>query len=280
MADNTAASGGNESGMKPVIIDTHAHLDMELFDADRAQVISRAQDEGVNTIITIGIGLESSNAAIKLAENNPGILAIIGFHPHQASQVKEEDIDRLATLSSHPRVVAIGEMGLDFYRNYSPREAQLRVLDWQLELAVRLDLPVVIHCRQGEEDMLPILHDWTSRHHKSGGTPRGVIHCFNNGIDTARQYLNMGFFIALGAYIGYPSSKYLHDVIRFVPNDRLLVETDCPFLPPQAYRGQRNEPAYITSTVDTIAGLRGETAETVAGETTRNARRLFAIPQD
>jgi len=280
MTDSISASGENEPGIKPAIIDTHAHLDMEAFNADRAEVISRAQDKGVNTIITIGMGLESGNGAIKLAEDNPGILAVVGFHPHQASQVKEEDIDRLASLSDHPKVVAIGETGLDFYRNYSPRVAQLRVLEWQLELAVKLDLPVVIHCRQGEKDILPILHDWTSRHHRSGGTPRGVIHCFNNVVDMARQYLNMDFYISLGAYTGYPSSQYLHDSIRYIPINRLMVETDCPFLPPQTYRGQRNEPAYITYTVDTIAGFRGETWETIARETTRNACQLFAIPQD
>ncbi|UCH43046.1 MAG: TatD family hydrolase [Dehalococcoidales bacterium] len=280
MTNSIPSSGRNEAERRPDIIDTHAHLDMETFNSDRAGVISRAQNKGVSTIITVGMGLESSNEAIKLAESNPGILVMAGFHPHQASQVKEDDIESLVSLSEHPKVVAIGETGLDFYRNYSPRETQLRVLEWQLELAVRLDLPVVIHCRQAEKDILPILHNWTSRHHQSGGTPRGVVHCFNNVIDMARQYLNMDFFVSLGAYIGYPSSGYLHDVIRYIPNNRLIVETDCPFLPPQAYRGKRNEPAYITYTVDTIAGFRGETWETIAIETTRNARQLFAIPQD
>lgn len=259
------------------IVDTHAHLDMKPFNKDRSEVIARALDSGVSTIITVGTDMESSQKAIKLAESHAGVLATVGFHPHEAGGVKREDMTKLAEIASHPRVVAIGEAGLDFYRNYSPREAQLAVLEWQLELAAKLTLPIIIHCRQAEKDMLPLLRDWASRHKGLGGQPRGVIHCFNGSSDTARQYLDMGFFLSLGAYIGYPSSLQMRDVIRDIPRDRLVVETDCPFLPPQIHRGQRNEPAYLPLTVDLLAEIRQVSPETVARETSQNAHRLFRI---
>lgn len=264
--------------MKPSTVDVHAHLDMAHFNEDRAEVISRALDAGVSTIITVGIDLESSRRAIKLAESYPEVLATVGFHPHGAIRVTEADVANLAKIADHPRVVAIGEAGLDFYRNKSPREAQLQVLKWQLELAAELNLPIVIHCRQAEKDMLALLHDWTSNKH-SNEQPRGVIHCFSGDIDTARQYLGMGFFISVGAYIGYPSSLHTHNAIRSIPKDRLLVETDSPFLPPQSYRGKRNEPAYLPLTVGLLAEIRQVSPETVARETTQNARQLFCWPK-
>ena len=261
--------------MKLSIVDTHAHLNAGAFDKDRTQVITKALDSGVTLIITVGANLESALKAVELAENHQEVLAAVGFHPNQAGAVKEEDIIELAKIANHPRVVAIGEMGLDFYRNRAPQEAQLRVLKWQLELVTKLDLPVIIHCRQAAKDMLTILRDWTSYLKEPQGQPRGVIHCFNGDIETARQYLDMGFFISLGAYIGYPTSGYLNDVIRYLPLDRLVVETDSPFLPPQSRRGKRNEPAYLPSTVELLAGIRGVSAETVARETTQNAHHLF-----
>ncbi len=257
------------------LVDTHAHLDMSAFDKDRREVIARALDAGVGTIIAVGTNLESSKKAIELAEKYPKILATVGFHPHDAATVDRANIASLGEIASHPRVVAIGEIGLDFYRNYSPREAQLQALKWQLDLAVKLELPVIIHCRQAEQDMLNLLSDWVSLHKSPQGQGRGVIHCFSGSNDTARRYLDMGFYLALGAYIGYPGSESAHDVIRNIPPDRLLIETDCPFLSPQSHRGKRNEPAYLPLTVDVLAKIRGESPETVAGKTTENAHRLF-----
>ncbi len=265
--------------MKLSIVDTHAHLDMDSLEKDRAEVIARALESGVSRIITIGIDLESSKKAIKLAEAYAEILAAVGFHPHTAATVKEEDMANLAQIADHPRVVAIGEVGLDFYRNLSSREAQISVLKQQLELAVRLNLPVVIHCRQAEKDMLALLHDWTSYYKEPKGQPRGVIHCFSGDINTARQYLHMGFFISFGAYIGYPSSRHIYNVIRSIPQDRLVVETDCPFLPQQGHRGQRNEPAYLPLTVKLLAEIREVSPEIVARETTQNAHRLFRMEE-
>jgi TatD DNase family protein len=250
---------------------------MAPFDEDCADVIARARECGVVTTINVGIDLGSSRQAIRLAESHAQVLAAVGFHPHEAGGVAEADVARLAQLAGHPRVVAIGEVGLDFYRDYSPREEQLRVLKWQLELAAELELPVVIHCRQAEERMLPLLRDWTSCHQPLRGQPRGVIHCYNGDIDTARQYLDMGFFISLGAYIGYPASSSKHGMIRSLPQDRLVVETDSPFLPPQDRRGKRNEPAFLPLTVGLLAEIRGVPPEQIARETTANARRLFRL---
>lgn len=257
------------------IVDTHAHLDMKEFDKDREEVIARALKASVTTIITVGIDLESSKKAIGLAESHPQILAAVGIHPNDSSSVKKEDIVKLAEMAKHPKVVAIGETGLDFYRNYSPHEKQIEVLKWQLDLAVELNLPIIIHCRQAEKAMLNLLRDWTLNNKGQPEKGRGVIHCFNGDSNAARQYLDMGFYISLGGYIGYPASKNTHSVIKFIPPDRLLVETDCPFLPPQAYRGKRNEPAYVAITAGVLAQIRGMPLETVARETTQNALRLF-----
>ncbi len=259
------------------MVDTHAHLDMSAFDKDRREVIARALDTGVGTIISVGTNLESSKKAIELAEKYPEILATVGFHPHDVATVDRADIASLGEIANHPRVVAIGEVGLDFYRNYSPREAQLQALKWQLDLAAKLELPVIIHCRQAEKDMLNLLCDWVSLYKGPHGQGRGVIHCFSGSNDTSRRYLDMGFYLSLGAYIGYPGSESTHDVIRNIPKDRLLIETDCPFLSPQSHRGKRNEPAYLPLTVKVLAKIRGESSEKVAGKTTGNAQRLFRL---
>lgn len=256
-------------------MDTHAHLDMHQFNRDRAEVITSAWDAGVGTIITVGVNLESSEKAISLAEKYPGVLAAVGFHPHEATTVQKTDIDQIGEIAKHPRVVAIGETGLDFYRNYSPRTAQLQVLEWQLELAVKLNLPIIIHCRQAEKEMLNLLQDWTKWYKDPHGQRRGVIHCFSGDTPAAQQYLDMGFYLSLGAYIGYPDASNAHSVIRSIPQDRLLVETDCPYLPPQSHRGKRNEPAYLPLTVESLAKIREVSFETVARETTQNALRLF-----
>jgi len=265
------------TGTGLVMVDTHAHLDMSAFDSDRSEVIARALAAGVGTMIAVGTNLESSERAIKLAEEYPEILAAVGFHPHDVATVGKEDIALIAEIACHPRVVAIGEVGLDFYRDYSPREAQLQALKWQLGLASKLELPVIIHCRRAEQDMMNLLHDWVVSYQCPRGQSRGVIHCFSGDADNARQYLEMGFYLSLGAYIGYRGAESAHDVIRSIPGDRLLIETDCPFLPPQSHRGKRNEPSYLPLTVEVLAAIRGESPGEIARKTTENARRLFLI---
>jgi len=255
------------------IIDTHAHLDMTDFAIDCDAVIARAVEAGVNQIITAGTSAESSEKAIALAEKYPQVFAAVGIHPHEAVDIQKADITRISRLAKHPRVVALGEMGLDFYRNYTPRDSQYQTLKWQLELASDLRLPVIIHARQSTKEMLEILSDWGKKSHAE--LP-GVIHCFQDTITAAKTYLEMGFYLAFGGYIGYPNS-HLVEVIKTIPEDRLLVETDAPDLPPQKYRGQRNEPAYITLMVEKLAEILGTSAEKVALQTTENARRLFKL---
>lgn len=257
------------------LVDTHAHLDMKDFDKDREEVIVRALNAGIRTIITVGTSVESSKKAIGLAEEYPQILAAVGIHPHDTTSAKKADIDILAKMAKHPKVVAIGETGLDFYRNHAPREKQIEVLKWQLDLAVQIKLPIIIHCRQAEKDMLSLLTDWTLSNKSQPEQRRGVIHCFSGDSNVARQYLDMGFYLSLAGYIGYPASRNAQSVIRSIPSNRLLVETDCPFLPPQVYRGKRNEPAYVAITAEVLANIRGVSLETVARETTQNALRLF-----
>ena len=258
------------------IVDTHAHLDTNVFDKDRPDVIARARDVHVINIINAGTNLESSKKAIALAEKHQQILAAVGFHPHDSAKVEKTHILELAEIATHPKVVAIGEIGLDFYRNYSPQKEQIQTLSLQLDLATQLELPVIIHCRQAEKELLNVLHDWTSSNSSAAKQHPGVIHCFNSGKATLRQYLDMGFYISLGAYIGYPKSQ-MPDVILDIPDDRLVVETDCPFLPPQNYRGQRNEPAYLSLTVEILSKIKRTSYEQIAQKTTNNAYSLFHL---
>jgi TatD DNase family protein len=259
------------------IIDTHAHLDMPEFEADRDEVIARSRDLGVTTIITIGIDLDSSRKAIELAEKYPGVLAAVGVHPQESRGVRQEDIDNLESLARHPRVAAVGELGLDFYRHHSAAEEQVPVLHWELEMAKRVGLPIIIHCRQAQREMLDILRDWSASYTLPKGKPRGVLHCFGGDITTAERYMEMGFFISIGAYVGYPSSAPLRSTLQNIPQDRLVVETDCPFLPPQKYRGQRNEPSYTLMTLGVLAEIKRISLEEMADQTRRNAIRLFNL---
>jgi TatD DNase family protein len=262
--------------MSPEMIDTHAHLDMSQFDNDRNEVITRAQEAGVKYILTMGIDLESSRQAIKLAESYAGIFAAIGFHPQEANLMKPDNIKDLYEMAKNTHVVAIGEIGLDYFRVKSRVDVQTQVIRSLLNLATEMNLPVIIHCRQAEQDMLKILTEWTSSLQKNLRQNPGVIHCFNGDSKSAERYLNLGFNIAFGAYIGYPSSR-LSETIKSIPVDKLLVETDCPFLPPQTHRGKRNEPSYLPGTVGVIAGARVESFEKVAKQTSENAKRLFRI---
>jgi TatD DNase family protein len=258
------------------LVDSHAHLYMTHFDEDRDEVIARALDLGVSTIVNVGIDLDSSIRAIELAGKHTGLVAAVGIHPHEAAGVGRADIARLAELARQTKVVAVGEIGLDFYRNRSPREAQLSAFAWQLELAAELKLPVIVHCRQADSEVLRLLRGWAD----AGNTPRGrgVAHCFSGDLDAAGQYLDMGFFLSFGAYIGYPGRNHLHELIRSLPRDRLLLETDSPFLPPQSKRGQRNEPAYLVETARVLADITGASLQEAARQTSENACRLFNLP--
>jgi TatD DNase family protein len=258
------------------LVDTHAHLDMDDFDSDRDDVLSRAQAAGVEKIVTVGIDVASSRKAIGLAEKYSWIYPAVGVHPHDAKKVEWPDISRLRELAAHPRVVAIGEIGLDFYRNISPREKQLQVVNWQLDLAADLNLPVIIHARQAARETIGVLSEWVKRKSSSNYTPRGVIHCFSEDENVARQYLKLGFLISFAGYVSYPSSKAAL-IARSIPLESIMVETDSPFLPPQEYRGKRCEPAYVAITAGVLANAFGMELEEFGRKTSENAARLFKL---
>ncbi len=258
--------------MKPVFFDTHAHLHFPEFAADLSAVLDRAREAGVRFILTIGTDVEDSRAAVALAEVHPDIYAAVGIHPHDAAGADEaalEELERLARAS--PKVVAIGEVGLDYYRNLSPREAQVRAFERQLDLARRLAKPALIHCREAHAEALEILR--RARVREVGG----IMHCFSGSPDVARQCLELGLLISLAGPVTYPNARTLPEVATVVPLDRLVVETDCPFLPPQPYRGKRNEPAYLPITASRVAQLKGRPVEELGAVMTRNAAALFGI---
>lgn len=247
---------------------------MKEFDADRDEVIARAVAAGVGRIVTVGTDVDASLKAIALAEKYPQVYAAVGIHPHEADRATDADIVRLEELAKQPRVVAIGETGLDFYRDYSSRERQYRVLRAQLELAARLGLPVIIHARQAEAEIMAVLAEWAHRHSYSDDKPRGVIHCFSGSVNAAKKYIELGFYISFPGTVSYPNSR-TPQVVKSLPRNRILVETDCPFLTHQKHRGTRNEPAYVRLTAETLAEALGTTLEEFAAQTTENAMRLF-----
>jgi TatD DNase family protein len=249
---------------------------MKEFDSDRDEVIARAVAAGVTKIITVGTDIASSQQAITLAEKYPQLYAAVGVHPHDAGRVKDSYLTQLKELAKHPKVVAIGETGLDFYRNYSPKEAQFSVLRGQLELAAELNLPIIIHARQAAREMVETLSNWVKCHKETSDRPRGVIHCFSEDAQTAQKYLDLGFYISFAGSVSYPQSR-APAVAKTIPIDRILVETDCPFLTPQKYRGKRNEPSYVTLTAGVVAGAVGMPLEQFAERTTENAQRLFKL---
>jgi len=251
------------------LIDSHAHLDDRAFAKDRAAVIARAFADEIG-IITIGADLESSREAVRLATRHRTIWATVGAHPHGAREVDDDVLSRLAELAQHGEVVAIGEIGLDYYRDLSPRDVQRRIFEEQLDLARRLDLPVCIHNRESTDDLVAILRT-------AGPTHRGVIHSFLGDADLAGTFLDLDFHLAIGGPVTFPKNSVLREAIRRVPLERLLVETDCPYLTPVPYRGRRNEPAYVWHAAQAIADLRGIELEEVARATTENAIRLFGL---
>jgi TatD DNase family protein len=258
------------------LIDSHAHLDLPEFDPDRQDVISRAAAAGISRIITVGIDIATSRNAIALAEQHRGIYATVGIHPGSTSEANPDDFETLKKLAGHPKVVAIGETGLDFYRMYSPKESQVEWLLRQLNLAYEVRLPVILHSRQAEPDLYDIVSNFVKTHPKED-KPRGVVHCFGGNAATAAGYVELGFCISFGSYIGYPSAKTIGEVIRSIPGDRLLLETDCPFLPPPDRRGQRNEPAYMVQTAQTMADSREVSTEEIGRLTSENTERLFQL---
>lgn len=261
------------------IIDTHAHLQLAAFDSDRYPVLERAWEAGLKAVVVPGIDVSTSERAIEMAEQDPRVYAAAGCHPHDAAAANAEHLVRLAALARHPRVVAVGEIGLDFYRRLSPREVQLDVFRRQLSTAAELNLPVIVHCREGHEEMFPILEGWSRRlgGALADGQPLGVMHYFSGDLAVAQCYVALGFLISIHDSMTYPGSQRLRTVAAGLPLEHLVVETDSPYGAPRSHQGQRNEPAYLGEAVAAIAELRGAALQEVASRTTENALRLFAL---
>lgn len=257
------------------IIDSHAHLEGDAFAADCDAMLERARAAGVETILAIGSGTspaERIDAAIPFAEQHDWIYATVGVHPHDASAATEEHFAALAELAKHPRVLAWGEMGLDYFYDHSPRDVQQQVFRRQLALARAAKQPIVIHCRDAWADCLTILEeDWAP----SGFG--GIFHCFTATMEEARRGLDMGFMISFAGNFTYPKMKHLHEVARQIPLDRILTETDSPFLAPQARRGKRNEPALVVEVARALADVRNLASEEVAFRTAENFRAFFKL---
>ncbi len=260
-----------------MLIDSHAHLDAPAFNRDRDKVIDRALEAGIGIIVTIGTDLASSRASMKLAEQYPQIFATIGFHPHYAAKMRDSNLSELGELCHHPKVVAIGEIGLDFYRNLSPREEQFKAFDKQLKLAAEHNLPVVIHSRQAHQETLDVLTRWAESNRKGESQAIGVIHCFSGDSSLAEQYLELGFVISIAGPVTYDKHSSC-EVARDLPLEKLVVETDCPALTPRQHRNRRNEPAYLTAIVERIAQIKEIPPESVARSTGQNVIRLFRLP--
>lgn len=260
-----------------MIVDTHAHLYDPIFDRDRDEVIRRALREGVGAIIAVGTDLDSSRVSVELAQAYPWVYAAVGFHPHDASRLTLEALDELASLAAHPKVVAIGEIGLDYYRKLSPKEAQGKALEAQLELASSLELPVVVHCRDAHAETLAILRLWAGRRSLKTGGHFGVMHCFSGDEQEGMELIGMGFMVSFAGPITFPRAQRPKHVAGKLPVTELLVETDCPYLTPSENYGQRNEPAFVWAVARGLAEAREIPLEEMASITNRNAQKLFGL---
>ena len=252
-----------------MLIDSHAHIQLSQFNRDRDAVLKRAHEAAVSTILVIGFDVETSLGAVELAEKHTQIYATVGMHPHDAKDLTPDALKTLRELATRPKVIALGEMGLDYYRNLSPRPLQKEAFEKQLDLAEELQMPIIIHNREAYMDILPILE-------ARQGKIQGVLHCFTGNVELMRRSLAIGFYIGIGGIVTYPNAKDVQAVAKEVPEDRLLIETDCPWLAPQFRRGKRNEPAYVRAVAEKIAELRGTSIETIGETTTKNFENLFA----
>jgi len=254
------------------MIDSHCHLDPQYFGADRAEVLTRARAAGVEAFVCVGVGrdLEAPRQAVALAAAEPDVFATVGVHPHDVATMREDDWSQLEELARQPRVVGIGETGLDYYYDHSPRELQQAAYRRFVTMARTAGLAVVSHVRDAHAEAAAILRD-----EKAGD---GVIHCFSGGVDEARTYLDLGQYLSFSGILTFKNAGNVREAAAFAPLDRILIETDAPYLAPIPHRGRKNEPAYIVQTMAALATLRGLTPAEVDAATSANARRLFGLP--
>ena len=255
-----------------MLIDSHTHLDMPQFDSDRKLVIERAREAGLTALVTIGVDPESCRAALELAQANDFIYCGLGIHPHDARAWDQSFRFELAKMLDEPKVVAVGETGLDYFRDLSPRDVQQRAFRDHIRLAAEKKLPLVVHDRDAHGEVIDILRE------EKASDIGGIIHCFSGDADMAGKCLDMGFFISIPGIVTFPKADQLRDVVRYAPMDRLLVETDAPYLAPVPFRGKRNEPAYVAYTLAELARIKKIDEHEAAATTTRNAKTVYRIP--
>lgn len=253
-----------------MIFDSHAHYDSSKFNEDREELLSSMQENGIGTIVNCGASLKSVTAVVELAEKYPFIYAAVGLHPDEVGDLNEERFAFLREQCKKEKVVAVGEIGLDYYWDNESHETQKEWFVRQLNLARELDLPVIIHSRDAAEDTLKIMKEY-------GQGLRGVIHCFSYSKELAEEYVKMGFYIGIGGVVTFKNGKKLKEIAATIPLDRILLETDCPYLAPEPHRGKRNSSLYIPYIAEEIANLKGITYDEVVAQTEENAVRLFGI---
>lgn len=254
-----------------MLIDSHAHLDDRRFDGDRDRLIKSLKDSGVGMVINPGADLGSSIKAVSLAEQYDNIYAAVGIHPHSAKEMDDSTIEILRSFSNRKKVIAIGEIGLDYHYDHSPREIQQERFIEQLNLAKEVDLPVIIHTREAAKDTLDIIKK------AQNGSIKGVMHCFSGSLEMAWEYIELGFYISFAGPITFKNARVSREIINAMPLNRLMIETDSPYLTPEPHRGKRNEPAYVRYVAGTIAELRGISFGEIAKRTAENTRELFRI---
>jgi TatD DNase family protein len=268
---------------RPIFVDSHAHLEMEQFDADRGQMLARAREAGIETIVAIGSGTGpgSLDCAIQLADQHDFIYATIGIHPHEARLASDADFEEMVQLAKRPKVIAWGEIGLDYFYDHSPREVQQQVFLKQLNLAQSAKLPIVIHCRPSDnsddawQQCLKLLHE-----HWAASGLGGILHCFTGTWAHAAQALDMGFMISFAGNVTFPKAQQIREAAKQVPLDRMLIETDSPFLAPVPHRGKRNEPSFVREVARQLGELRGLSAEDVGLQTANNFYRFFSLHEN
>lgn len=255
----------------PLLIDSHAHLDGNQYANDRDATIQRALENGISHILTVGCDLESSAASVALAIKHEEIYAAVGVHPHDASEISATSLQQLKELLARPKVIALGEIGLDFFRDRSPRDVQRDAFRKQIRLAREVGKPIIVHDREAHDEVLQILEE------EQASEVGGVLHCFSGDVAMAKKCLELGFYLSFPGTITYPKNEATRDVVKAVPIDRMLVETDCPYLSPQKFRGKRNEPAYVRHTAEKVAEIKGLSMADVARVTSRNCFDLFGF---
>lgn len=255
-----------------MIFDTHAHYDDEAFDEDRDRLLAGLRDQGIENVVNIGASMKTSQNALSLTEQYPFIYGAVGVHPSETAELNDRLMDQLKDMAEHPKIVAVGEIGLDYYWDEPDRETQEYWFVRQLNLAKEVNLPVVIHSRDAARDTLDIIKE----HH--GGKTGGVIHCFSYGTELAGEYLSMGFYIGIGGVVTFKNARKLKEVVEYMPMDRLVLETDCPYLSPEPFRGKRNSSLNLPYVVKAVSQIKGISEEEVISITRRNARTLYRIP--